>query len=69
MNMQTRPIAHDEQYFLDLLERADSRERELERLYVEGKATPAQLIELEKVRADSESALEALDIMGYFNPS
>jgi len=64
-----RPAIDCKQWFLDLLALAQKRESELEAAYVEDRATPADLAELEQVRMKIDATLEALDDMGYFNPS
>ena len=60
---------HAVQDFLDVLADAQSRECELEDVYIEGRATATQLAELEKVRQLIEDCLIALEETGYFNPS
>ena len=54
---------------LEVLVRAQQRESELEAAYAEDRATPAQLVELERVRGKIERCLEALEELGYFTPS
>ena len=58
-----------EQVFLDLLAKAQIRESELEEIYLDGHATQAQLAELEQLRVEIEESIDALDALGYFNPS
>lgn len=57
------------QALIDRLHLAERRETELEAIYVAGNATDAQLAELEQVRIEIGDAVEALDGMGYYNPS
>jgi chaperonin cofactor prefoldin len=67
--LQGRPSADRSQTLLELLAVAQERETQLETMYLEGRATQAQLAELEQVRVEIEDIRGALDDLGYFTPS
>jgi hypothetical protein len=67
--LQAHPAADCKQTLIDLLTAAQERETELETLYLDGRATTAQLVELEQVRIEIEDTRSVLDDMGYSSPS
>lgn len=67
--MRQALIADSTDYYLSLFAQSQQRETQLEAEYLGGRATAAQLIELEQVRQVIDDCQEALEARGYFNPS